>query len=44
MDHEIRDHAMEDEAVVVAALGELRKVLACLWRMLFIELDGDEAL
>lgn len=35
---------MEDNAVVIAALGELGEVLACLWRMLFVEFDGDGAL
>lgn len=36
LDHEIWDHTVENEAVVVAALSELREVFACLWRMLFV--------
>lgn len=35
---------MEDDAVIISSLCELSKVLACLWRMLFVELDSDEAL
>lgn len=44
LDHEVWDYAVEDDAIVVAALGELREVLACLRRMLFVEFDSDEAL
>ena len=38
LDHEVRDHAVEDHVVVVAALGEGREVLARLWGVLVVEL------
>lgn len=30
LDHEVRDYAVENDAVVVASLSECREVLACL--------------
>lgn len=35
---------MEDDIVVVASLGQCRKVLACLWCVLVVQLDRDDAL
>ena len=42
--HEVRDDAVEDGAVVVAAGGELGEVLAGLGGVGCVELDGDGAL
>jgi hypothetical protein len=44
LNHEIRDHSVEYDSVVVSALGEGSKVLASLRGMFFVELDDDEAL
>lgn len=44
LDHEVLDDAVEDGAVVVAALGKLRKVLARLGRMLAVQLNHERAL
>jgi hypothetical protein len=35
---------VKDDVVVVSALCELSKVFAGLWRMFFVEFDGNQAL
>ena len=44
LDHEVWDNAVEDDIIVVAALGEGRKVLAGLGGMVVVELDRDGTL
>src|SRR5262249_57179534 len=41
LDHEVRDHAVEDDAVVEAVAGELAEVLDGLGRVVVVELDVD---
>jgi hypothetical protein len=44
LDHEVRDDAVEDNAVVVAALCQPSEIPARLWRVLVVQLDRDGAL
>ena len=44
LDHEVGNDAVEDGAVVVAARGERREVLARLGRVLRVQLDDNGAL
>jgi hypothetical protein len=44
LDHEVRNDAVEYEAIEVVTLGECREVLACLWRIVVVKLDDNGAL
>jgi hypothetical protein len=44
LDHEVGDDAVEDDSIVVAALGELLEVLDRLGRVLVVQLEDDGAL
>jgi hypothetical protein len=44
LNHKVWDDPVEDEVVEVVALGEGGEVLACLRRVVTVELDGDSAL
>ena len=44
LDHEGGDYAVEDDVVVVPALGECREVGACAWGVCSVKFDCDCAL
>jgi hypothetical protein len=44
LNHEVRDHAVEYDVVVVTPLCETGEILACLWRVLLVEFKGDNSL
>jgi hypothetical protein len=44
LNHEVGDDAMEDDIVVVSALSQSRKVLACLGCVVIVEFDCDGTL
>lgn len=44
LDHEVRYYAVKDKAIEIVALRKASKVLACLGRVVVVELNRDEAL
>jgi hypothetical protein len=44
LDHEIGNYAVEYQPVEIMTLGEAGEILACLWRMVVVELDDNGAL